>query len=145
MYLCENYALAVLQTLISPLYLSFARYVVAPAAVANVLIQSLTQGRVKGVKQAHLSQKQAQNDPYRRSIFGYFPAANCPIGDRFIRQGKPHLTILFIQNGLALWVIYGFHRGASNNLPINIDERCCWIKVVSDICRSGRKIASIIN
>ena len=115
------------ETLKSPLYMSFARYVVAPAAVANVLIQSLTQGRVKGVKQAYLSQNRAQTDPYRRSIFGYFPAANCPIGDRFIRQAHAHLTILFIQNGLALWVIYGFHRGASNNLSINIDERCCWV------------------
>jgi hypothetical protein len=39
-----NYALVVLQTLKSPLYMSFARYVVAPTTVANVIIQALTPG-----------------------------------------------------------------------------------------------------
>jgi len=33
----------------------------------------------------------------------------------------------FIQSGLALWVIYGFHRCSTNYLPINVNELRCWI------------------
>jgi hypothetical protein len=55
------------------------------------------------------------------------------------------LQNLFIQGGLALWVIYGFHRGSSNYLTVNVDERFGRIQVVGDISRCGGQIATIVN
>jgi hypothetical protein len=69
----------------------------------------------------------AQSNPPNRRLFWLLPRSQAQISDLFVGQARASPTNLFIQGALALWVIYGFHRGASNDLAINIDERAGWI------------------
>jgi hypothetical protein len=69
----------------------------------------------------------ARASPQIPARFGYFPAANRRSAICFVGHARADPTNLFIQGGLALWVIDGFHRGSSNDLTVNIDKRFGWI------------------
>jgi hypothetical protein len=83
-----------------------------------------THPRVSQARQRTLLCSRKPQIPAR---FGYFPAANPCSAICFAGHARAGPTNLFIQGGLALWVVYGFHRGSSNDLTVNIDERFSWI------------------